>query len=407
MKENDIFNADEFSKYTSGQTPPKGKVDEDKVNEILREILGNQGWNVSSVKKDEPPKKPVQQPKTQTAVTETPVVPAPPASATKKVIRPVVKKAPQPAVERKAEPAAQRETTVKSNPPQVQRAYTQPQTVKTEMPKPQPKPVAPQPAAPQPTEKVEPKAKPTVDNGKMPKVIEHSQSPEENVLIVDEEKSYEDFFSGENLLEQENDIQDKFGIELDEQTEQDEFAEDEKDSASKAYSKFRDIASFIAPILIAFVLALSLRLFVFSNTNVPTGSMMNTIPIGSRLIGSKLTYKFSDPQRFDVVIFKFPDNEKENYVKRIIGLPGETVEIRDGKVYINGSQTPLDDSFVTTEVPTGNYGPYVVPEDSYFMLGDNRNDSSDARFWKNKFVKRDKIIAKVCFQYYPEFKKIE
>ena len=76
--------------------------------------------------------------------------------------------------------------------------------------------------------------------------------------------------------------------------------------------------------------------------------------------------KVKDPERFDIVIFKYPDDESQLFIKRLIGLPGETVEIRDGKVYIDGALEPLDDSFVP-EVPTGDYGPYKVPENSYFI----------------------------------------
>ena len=90
----------------------------------------------------------------------------------------------------------------------------------------------------------------------------------------------------------------------------------------------------------------------------------------------------------------------------MIGLPGETVEIRDGKVYINGSDEPLDDSFVP-EVPTGNYGPYTVPENSYFMLGDNREYSRDSRFWKNTFVSFDEIVGKAIVRYYPSIKLLK
>ena len=88
------------------------------------------------------------------------------------------------------------------------------------------------------------------------------------------------------------------------------------------------------------------------------------------------------------------------YVKRVIGLPGETVEVKDGKVYINGSDTPLDEPYLP-EPMEGSYGPYEVPEGCYFMMGDNRNNSLDARFWDNKFVAKNKIVAKVLFCYYP------
>ena len=111
-----------------------------------------------------------------------------------------------------------------------------------------------------------------------------------------------------------------------------------------------------------------------------------------------------------VVIFKYPDDERQNYVKRIIGLPGETVEIKDGTVYVtqtNGKTIQLRDDFVTYCTPVGDYGPYKVPEDSYFMMGDNRNDSEDSRFWNHKFVKKKKIVGKVVFCYYPSIHKIK
>ena len=119
--------------------------------------------------------------------------------------------------------------------------------------------------------------------------------------------------------------------------------------------------------------------------------------------GIEFSKKVKDPERFDIVIFKYPDDESQLFIKRLIGLPGETVEIRDGKVYINGSDEPLDDSFVP-EVPTGNYGPYKVPENSYFMLGDNREYSRDSRFWKNTFVSFDEIVGKAVVRYYPSIK---
>ena len=143
--------------------------------------------------------------------------------------------------------------------------------------------------------------------------------------------------------------------------------------------------------------------FVGQRTEVEGASMENTLHNGDNLIVDKLSYRFHDPERFDIIIFKFPDDESQLFIKRLIGLPGETVEIRDGKVYINGSDEPLDDSFVP-EVPTGNYGPYKVPENSYFMLGDNREYSRDSRFWKNTFVSFDEIVGKAVVRYYPSIK---
>ena len=98
-------------------------------------------------------------------------------------------------------------------------------------------------------------------------------------------------------------------------------------------------------------------------------------------------------------------NDNLNGIERpvqfdIAAIPGETVEVKDGKVYINGSDTPLDEPYLP-EPMEGSYGPYEVPEGCYFMMGDNRNNSLDARFWDNKFVAKNKIVAKVLFCYYP------
>lgn len=178
----------------------------------------------------------------------------------------------------------------------------------------------------------------------------------------------------------------------------------------KPKSKLQETIEFCIPIVIAVVLALILRTFVFANAVVPTGSMLNTIQEGDRIIASRLAYKNDDPQRYDIILFKYPDDESKIYVKRVIGLPGETVQIVGGVVYVtktDGKTIQLADSFVTACVPYGDFGPYVVPKDSYFMLGDNRNDSKDSRYWTNTYVKRDKIIGKVKFRYYPSIGKIE
>lgn len=180
--------------------------------------------------------------------------------------------------------------------------------------------------------------------------------------------------------------------------------------AKEEKNPVKDIVDFMLPIVIAVILALLLKTLVFANAVVPSGSMLSTIEIGDRIVASRLAYITNDPQRYDVVIFKYPDDERQNYVKRIIGLPGETVEIKDGTVYVtqtNGKTIQLRDDFVTYCTPVGDYGPYKVPEDSYFMMGDNRNDSEDSRFWDNKFVKKKKIVGKVVFCYYPSVHKIQ
>lgn len=163
-----------------------------------------------------------------------------------------------------------------------------------------------------------------------------------------------------------------------------------------------EIISWIKTIAMAVVIAVLINSFVIVNATVPTGSMENTIMPGDRIIALRLTYYVSSPERGDIVVFRYPDDESVLYVKRVIGLPGETVEVKDGEVYINNSDTPLDDSFVK-EQPVGDFGPYEVPEGCYFMMGDNRNNSQDSRYWVNKYVEEDKILGKVYFKYYKGF----
>lgn len=180
--------------------------------------------------------------------------------------------------------------------------------------------------------------------------------------------------------------------------------EEREDQVQQGKSNFKtELFSWIKVIITAVVIALALDFLVIANAVVPTGSMENTVPTGSRIIGLRLYYMFEEPQRGDIVIFKFPDDEHKDYLKRIIGLPGDTINIIDGKVYINDSETPLDEPYLREE-PVGSYGPYVVPEDSYFMMGDNRNYSNDSRFWETTYVTRDELVARAFIMYFPSIK---
>lgn len=162
----------------------------------------------------------------------------------------------------------------------------------------------------------------------------------------------------------------------------------------------RELLDYIVIFVIVIVLVWLMDSYLIVNAEIPSESMENTIMIGDRIIGNRLAYKTGIPQRYDIIIFKFPDDESTLYIKRIIGLPGETVTIRNGKVYINDSPEPLDDS-VTPETPLGDFGPYTVPGDSYFVMGDNRNYSFDSRYWENTFVREDQILGKAAFCYFP------
>ena len=178
---------------------------------------------------------------------------------------------------------------------------------------------------------------------------------------------------------------------------------------SKQYigpSILEELWEYIKMIIFVVVVVFIVNNVLLINAKIPSESMEDTIMTGDRIFGNRLAYINKDPQRFDIVIFKYPDDETQLFIKRVIGLPGETVEIRDGKVYIDGSETPLDDSF-TPEPPQGNWGPEVVPEGSYFILGDNRNRSKDSRFWTNTFVKKEKILGKAVLRYFPSPKLIK
>lgn len=165
----------------------------------------------------------------------------------------------------------------------------------------------------------------------------------------------------------------------------------------------REILEWVGVIVAAVLFALFINLFIIVNATVPTSSMETTIMRDDRVFGFRLAYLFDEPQRGDIVIFKFPDDEKLLYIKRLIGMPGDTVEIYDGKVFINGEE--LSEPYLEV-VTQGTFGPYEVPEDSYFMMGDNRNNSADSRYWDHTFLHRDKIVGKAVIKYFPTIKKL-
>lgn len=174
------------------------------------------------------------------------------------------------------------------------------------------------------------------------------------------------------------------------------------EESGKKTSVPKEILSWSMTFLLAAVLALVLKNYVIINATVPTGSMEHTIEPGDDLLGLRLAYINSEPQRGDIIIFRFPDDEEKKFVKRVIGLPGENVKITEGKIYIDDSETPLKETYLKEQWVKGT-GPfeYQIPEDSYLVLGDNRNDSMDARYWKNTYVTNDHIIGKAYFIYYP------
>lgn len=199
-----------------------------------------------------------------------------------------------------------------------------------------------------------------------------------------------------------NNFEEEKVIDLNERGEEENKEVQETAQKEEKTSPLKEALSWVFTFAAAILVALVLKNFVIINATVPTGSMENTIMPGDDLFGFRLAYQFSEPKRGDIIIFKYPDDEEEKYVKRVIGLPGETVRIENAKVYINDSETPLQEDYLKEEwtVATGPFE-FQVPEGCYFVMGDNRNDSWDARYWDNTYVTKDKIIGKAEWIYFP------
>jgi signal peptidase I len=150
-------------------------------------------------------------------------------------------------------------------------------------------------------------------------------------------------------------------------------------------------------------LALGIRQFVAEARYIPSESMVPTLEVNDRLIVEKISYLFNPPKREDIIVF-WPNDKlrqqqpklKDAFIKRVIGLPGEKVEVRGGVVYINDQ--PLQEQY-TAAPPDYEWGPEIVPADAYLVLGDNRNNSYDSHFWG--YVPRENIIGRAVFRFWP------
>jgi signal peptidase I len=183
------------------------------------------------------------------------------------------------------------------------------------------------------------------------------------------------------------------------------------------------LREYFESIVIAVILALFIRTFVVQAFKIPTGSMENNLLIGDHLLVNKLVFgptrtafertlmPVGTIKRGDVIVFKYPEEPDRDFIKRVIGLPGETLEVREKKVYINGK--PLDEPYVHFLQPPSTsselsevtsfdvrerYGPVAIPADQYFMMGDNRDNSQDSRYWG--FLSRDLIKGKALVIYW-------
>ena len=174
----------------------------------------------------------------------------------------------------------------------------------------------------------------------------------------------------------------------------------EKEAGQKVDMK-KEILSWVFYIAFVLVLTWVIITFVGQRTRVDGRSMMNTLHDGDNLIVEKLSYRFSDPKRFDIIVFP-PTGKKEYYIKRIIGLPGETVQIdENGNIYINGELLEGNYGAETIQNPGRAAKPITLGDDEYFVMGDNRNNSKDSRSEEVGNVKRSQIIGRAWLRIWP------
>ena len=162
------------------------------------------------------------------------------------------------------------------------------------------------------------------------------------------------------------------------------------------------LTSIIFTIIISVVIALSIRTFVVQAFKIPSGAMLETIQIGDHLLVNKLIYKFKPPERGDIIVFKYPVDPNKDFIKRIVGVGGDSIEIKDKEVYINNMLIEEryvihgDSRMLSSDIsPRDNFGPVTIPNNSYFVMGDNRDNSLDSRFWgfvDSKYIKGKAFI---------------
>ncbi|MBQ8663415.1 MAG: signal peptidase I [Eubacterium sp.] len=177
---------------------------------------------------------------------------------------------------------------------------------------------------------------------------------------------------------------------------------EESTKAQKPVNKKKEIISNIIYVVIVLAITIFIICFVGQRTKVDGDSMYPTLHDGDNLIVDKISYRFHDPDRFDVIIFPYPQNEKVFYIKRVIGLPGETIQIDyDGNIYIDGEILEEEYGYEVMVNPGIAADPITLGEDEYFVLGDNRNESNDSRAVDVGVIDEDDIIGRAWVRFYP------
>lgn len=165
------------------------------------------------------------------------------------------------------------------------------------------------------------------------------------------------------------------------------------------------IRQYSEAVIIAIILALVIRSFIVQAFKIPSGSMLQTLQVGDHIMVNKFLYWFTDTQRGDIIVFKYPQDEERDFIKRVVALPGEKMEVRGKQVYINDN--PLAEPYAVHKdpdiieksgSPRDNFGPVVVAPGQLFMMGDNRDYSMDSRFWG--FLDMKKIKGKAFIIYW-------
>lgn len=178
----------------------------------------------------------------------------------------------------------------------------------------------------------------------------------------------------------------------------------ERASGPRTKSEKSVVRQYAEAIIIAIILALVIRSFVIQAFKIPSGSMLQTLQVGDHILVNKFLYWFTDPQHGDIIVFKYPQDEGRDFIKRVVALPGEKVEIRGKQVYINDK--PLTESYAVhldpailehPSSPRDSFGPIVVAPGQLFMMGDNRDYSMDSRFWGFLDVKKVKGKAFIVY----------